>query len=305
MEMATRTPPLAAPVTVPVPGSEVRPAVPRSHGDVTLYALLVLLVLGAWLFTRLGLFKAGDDVGYWLGVAGATMMLLLFSYPLRKYMRFMHRWGKVKWWFLVHMVLGIGGPVLILLHSTFQLKSLNATVALFSMLIVAGSGVAGRFLYVRIHRGLHGEKVNLMELQTQAGLAQGEMKSRMRFAPEVAERLLAFEAHALSRSSRWSHVVSNALLLPVRRKLVLAETSRQLRDRLRVVAKERRWSKAQYRRRREHVESLARRYLQSVVRVAQFSAYERLFALWHVLHVPFVYLLVFTACFHVFAVHAY
>jgi hypothetical protein len=42
-----------------------------------------------------------------------------------------------------------------------------------------------------------------------------------------------------------------------------------------------------------------------VVRVAQFTAYERLFALWHVLHVPFVYLLVLTACFHVFAVHAY
>jgi hypothetical protein len=39
--------------------------------------------------------------------------------------------------------------------------------------------------------------------------------------------------------------------------------------------------------------------------VSQFTAYERLFALWHVLHVPFVYLLVLTALFHVFAVHAY
>ena len=35
---------------------------------------------------------------------------------------------------------------------------------------------------------------------------------------------------------------------------------------------------------------LVRRYLANVVRVAQFSAYERLFALWHVVHVPFIYI---------------
>jgi hypothetical protein len=305
MEIASIASPLVPPVASHAAQPAAQPAAPRVYSDLALYLILALLVLGAWMFTRLGLYKAGDDVGYWLGVAGAVMMLLLFSYPLRKYVRFTHRWGKVKWWFLVHMVLGIGGPLLILLHSTFLLKSLNATVALFSMLIVAGSGVAGRFLYVRIHRGLHGQKINLKELQTQAGLAEGEMKSRLRFAPEVAERLLAFEAHALGRSSRWSHVFGNALLLPIRQKLVFAESSRDLSRRLRDIAKERRWSKSQYRRRRRHVESLTREYLLSVVRVAQFSAYERLFALWHVLHVPFVYLLVATACFHIFAVHAY
>lgn len=301
MEIANIASPLAAPAAQ---GQSPR-AEPRVVSDLALYLLLAALVFAAWLFTRLGLYVAGDDVGYWLGVAGATMMLLLFTYPLRKYVRFTHRWGKVKWWFLVHMVLGIAGPLLILLHSTFLLKSLNATVALFSMLIVAGSGVAGRFLYVRIHRGLHGEKSNLQELQKQAGLAEGEMKSRLRFAPEVAERLLAFEARALGRDARWSHVFGNAVLLPIRQRLVFAESSRDLSSRLRVIAKERRWSKSQYRRRRLHVVSMTRQYLLGVVRVAQFAAYERLFALWHVLHIPFVYLLIVTACFHVFAVHAY
>jgi hypothetical protein len=301
MEMVRSSSPLATPAA----SAEAGPAAPRAFSDLTLYLVLGLLVLAAWLFTRLGYYKAGDEVGYWLGVAGATMMLLLFSYPLRKYVRFTHRWGKVKWWFLVHMVLGIGGPLLILLHSTFHLKSINATVALFSMLIVAGSGVVGRFLYVRIHRGLHGEKINLRELQSQAGLAEGEMKSRLRFAPEVAERLLAFEAHALNGGSHWSHVFGHALLLPFRQQLVFNESARDLSTRLRSIAKERRWSKAQYSRRRRQVVSLVRQYLASVVRVAQIGAYERLFALWHVLHVPFVYLLVLTACFHIFAVHAY
>ncbi len=280
-------------------------AKPRAFSDLTLYLLLALLVFGAWQFTRLGYFKAGDDIGYWLGVAGATMMVLLFSYPLRKYVRFTHRWGKVKWWFLVHMVLGIGGPLLILLHSTFTLKSLNGSVAFFSMLIVAGSGVVGRFLYIRIHRGLHGERNNLADLQRQAGLAEGEVKSRLRFAPEVAERLLAFEARALAGSNGWTSLLDRVVLLPMRQRRAFNESARDLSARLKAIAIERGWKKDHYRRRRLHVVSLTRRYLQSVVRVAQSSAYERLFALWHVLHVPFVYLLILTAVFHVFAVHAY
>ena len=159
--------------------ANTRPATPaprRRPSDLMLYAVIALLTVGVWLFSRLGYFKSGDDVGYWLGVTGGVMMLLLLSYPLRKYLRFMHRWGQVKWWFVVHMVLGIGGPLLILLHSNFHLGSVNATVALFSMLIVAGSGVAGRFLYLRIHRGLEGERTNLTDLQKRVGLAEGEMK---------------------------------------------------------------------------------------------------------------------------------
>ncbi len=294
--------------TTQIPGGETAKASSKSRrrpNDALLYALLIALTFAAWWFSRRGYFKSGDNVGYWLGVSGGTMMLLLFSYPLRKYVRFMHRWGKVKWWFAVHMVLGIGGPMLILLHSTFRLGSLNATVAFFSMVIVASSGVVGRFLYVRVHRGLHGERSNFKELQNRAGLAEGEMKSRFRFAPEVAERLLAFEAMALTAPSGWATVVRNVTLLPLRQRSAYNACVHDLNERLRVIAKERAWSRDHLRRRRRQVASLTRRYLSSVVRVAQFTAYERLFALWHVLHVPFVYLLIFTACFHIFAVHAY
>ena len=277
----------------------------RPASDLMLYALLVALTGGVWQFSRLGTFKSGDDVGYWLGVAGGTMLLLLFTYPLRKYFRFMHRLGKVKWWFIVHMVLGIGGPLLILLHSTFRLGSVNATVALFSMLIVAASGVAGRFLYLRIHRGLEGERSNFLELQRRAGLAEGEIKSRFRFAPEVAERLLAFETQALAAEVRWGTTLRRVVWLPVHQRVVYRACAHDLQERLREIARERHWSREHLRRRRRQAAILTRNFLLSVVRVAQFTAYERLFALWHVLHVPFVYLLLLTAGFHVFAVHAY
>ena len=277
----------------------------RLFSDISLYILLTLLIVGVWRFSRMGYYRSGDDVGYWMGVAGGVMMLLLFSYPLRKYFRFMQRLGKVKWWFIVHMVLGIGGPLLILLHSTFRLGSINAAVALFSMLIVAGSGVVGRFLYLRIHRGLHGERNNLADLQRRAGLAEGEIKSRFRFAPGVAQKLLEFEAEAVVNGKGWTTTFSRLLWLPIRQRMVLTECSVELRQRLRVIGKERKWTRGQLNRRHAQARATTRNYLRSVLRVAQFSAYERVFALWHVLHVPFVYLLLITAGFHVFAVHAY
>jgi hypothetical protein len=48
-----------------------------------------------------------------------------------------------------------------------------------------------------------------------------------------------------------------------------------------------------------------RDYLQAVQELGQFGTYEKLFSLWHVFHVPLVYMLVFSAIWHVIAVHMY
>jgi hypothetical protein len=50
---------------------------------------------------------------------------------------------------------------------------------------------------------------------------------------------------------------------------------------------------------------LIRHYVRAVQQVAQFGAYERLFSWWHMLHVPFLYMLVLSAIAHVVAVHMY
>ena len=274
-------------------------------GDLLIYLVLAALVLGAWAISRRGLFKAGDDVGYWLGVTGGVMMVLLFSYPLRKYLRPLHRLGAVKWWFVAHMVLGVGGPLLILLHSTFRVGSVNAAVALYSMLIVAASGVIGRFLYLRVHRGLSGEKSNLSFLRARAGFDQSEARSRLHFAPQVEARLLAFGEAELFATPGWSTWLRQVFVLPVRARLFYLSCILGLRAPLRRLAAQRQWSTADTQRRRRLAHKLVRRYLTSVLRVTQFTAYERLFALWHVAHVPFVYLLVVSAVVHVIAVHAY
>jgi hypothetical protein len=282
-----------------------QPQASQSFGDMMLYLLLGFLVYAAWQLSRLPELALGTDASYWLGVAGGTMMLLLFTYPLRKHLRFMHRWGKVKWWFMVHMMLGIGGPMLILVHSTFKIGSLNAGVALISMIIVALSGVIGRFLRVRIHRGLHGERTTLRELQARAGFDQKEARSRLSFAPEVEELLQQFEQRELEAEPSMLTHLRQVAILPMQRWVAYNNCSAALRRPLRKIAKHRRWDSEELAEHDRLARKLIRRYLDGVVRIAQFTAYERVFALWHVAHVPFVYLLVASAVVHVIAVHAY
>lgn len=277
----------------------------RSTRDWQLYVLLVLLTFGAWQVSRLGIFTAGDDVGYWIGVAGAMCMLLLFIYPLRKYVRFMHRWGQVKWWLVVHMTLGIAGPLLILVHSTFHIGSMNAAVALYSMIVVALSGIIGRFIYVRVHRGLDGERTTLRELQTRAGFDHSEARSKLQFAPAVEARLMAFEQRELQAPPTWLTYLRQVAVLPWQQWRTYRACVSELREPLIAIARHRRWSAEELAKHKRQARKLVRRYLTGIVRVAQFKAYERVFALWHIAHVPFVYILVVSAIVHVIAVHIY
>ena len=275
------------------------------RSDLLLYLLLALLIGAAWQITQLRLFKASDDASYWIAVSGGVMMLVLFTYPLRKYVRFMQSWGKVKWWFWFHLFLGVTGPWLILVHSTFRVGSLNAGVALYSMAIVVASGVIGRVIYVRINRGLDGERVSLRELRERAGVVESNARSRLHFAPLVEARLLAFEQHELQAKPSWLTHLRQVTLLPLKQQVAYFGCAAELHRELRRVAAAQRWSVSDLRRRERRARRLAHQYLNAVVRVAQYTAFERVFALWHLAHLPFVYLLVISAIVHVIAVHAY
>jgi hypothetical protein len=274
-------------------------------GDTVVYVVLAALVWATWQVSQMDLFKAGDDVGYWMGVAGGVMMLLLFSYPLRKHFRFAHSWGKVKWWFLVHMLLGVGGPLLILLHSTFRIGSLNAGVALYSMLIVAGSGVVGRFIYARVNRGLRGEQTELKELQVRARMDQDDVRSRLAFAPRVEALLKNFEQAELQAKEGWITHLRRVFWLPFRQWWLYRQCVAELDRSIRALAIRGGWTPQERLRRSKRTKKMAHRYIMAVVRVAQYTAYARLFSLWHVAHIPFVYLLIISAIVHVVAVHAY
>jgi hypothetical protein len=294
---------------VSAPQSEIK-RLTRSvlaHGgmrDAFLYAFIGALVLGAWGFTRLHLYDNKSDTAYWLGVGGGVGMLLLLTYPMRKHLRFMQRFGAGSRWFAAHMILGVAGPVLILLHSNFQIGSLNAGVAFYSMVTVALSGVIGRFLYVRLHSNLRGEKLSLGQLRSMMGTENAV--ARLRFAPLVVERCREFERWAIERRSiTLAEVMRAMVLVPVLRWRAEWDCRAELRRRLVAVAHTEGWSRRKLNSRLRAARKLTSSYLGGAQRVAMFSAWEQLFSWWHVAHVPFVYILALSAVVHVIAVHAY
>jgi len=266
----------------------------------TTVAVLVALAVG-----RSGWFTPGDDIGYYLGLVGGVMMLLLLSYPLRKYLQSFRNLGKVKDWFAVHMVLGIAGPVLVLAHSTFHMRSTNAAVALICMVVVAASGIVGRFLYIKVHKGLYGEKLNLQELQKESGLESAEIRSRLHFAPKVEKALEDFQKFALEGNHGLLRGTLRMVSLSIHSMTAYRVCANELKIALSATAAARGWDADKYARRLRAAKLLVKEYLGATQRVAQFSTYDRLLALWHVAHVPLVYLLVISAIAHVVAVHMY
>jgi hypothetical protein len=279
---------------------------PRRPTAIRWLLLGIAAVIGAgWPASRAFGLTASSPLAYWFGVAGGTAMLVTFLYPLRKRIALMRHWGAAKYWFVVHMVCGIGGPLLVILHTGYSVGSINAAIALTSMLLVAGSGIIGRFIYLHIHRGLSGAHWTLAELQAAVGFSSGEIHSKLAFAPRVEQTLQQFRDLALDPGRgpwrRAWHFVS----LPARARLARAYCRRELDIVLKAKAAALKWERADLERRRRKGAKLVDGFLEAVVTAAQLRTYERLFSLWHVLHVPLVWMLVISAIAHVVAVHAY
>ncbi|MBI5462251.1 MAG: hypothetical protein HY941_08720 [Gammaproteobacteria bacterium] len=262
----------------------------------------VLLYLG-WTSRGEQYLTAESGLGYALGIAGGSMMLLLLLYPLRKKLRLMRHVGPVKLWFRLHMSFGVLGPLCILYHCDFRLGSLNSNVALFCMLTVAGSGLIGRYLYMRIHKGLYGSKASLEELRRDAQTLKQELAERVASAPQLLERLDVFEKQTLCEGAQLSTRVARKLTLGFRLWRTRAALRRFIREEIRSQAGTQ--TPAELRTLRRSLNRHVNARLESVRQVAGFSFYEKLFSAWHILHFPLFLMLVLSGIVHVFAVHVY
>lgn len=285
-----------------------RPAARRTLKTISsakVYLLLTLLIIAGYLLRDQGLITPEHGLGYWMGITGGLLMLALLLYPLRKRLRILHFLGPTKHWFRMHMAFGLIGPLLILYHCNFQLGSINSKVALYCMLLVAGSGIIGRHFYARIHRGLYGKKTSLRELQTDLSASVEKSHGLATLMPNLVARLDAMaeelqgckvtQSIGIGRSLQWTftHQFTHiSLLLTARQELKVAAQNSS------VVARD-------HKRLSKTASKFIRDYMSLIGRVAQFSFYERLFALWHILHLPIFLLMIVSALFHVLAVHMY
>ncbi len=248
---------------------------------------------------------AESGLGYVFGIVSVACMVILLLFPLRKRFKFLKFLGATPMWFRNHQVLGIAGPIAALYHCNFNLGSLNSRVALYSALTVAASGIIGRFIYTKVFRGLNTHKASLKQLTASFDAQFPESARNMVFLPELVSRISEFDQQVLSPPKGMFAV----WLLPLR---LIWETRRE------------QWRLVRFARRKIMVESIYNeaiandrrkiqrvakrciaRHLRQVRQVAEYTAYQRLFALWHKIHLPFFVLLVVSVVVHIYAVHTY
>jgi hypothetical protein len=277
----------------------------RSGEKLFVIGTILALAVGVRL-SALEQFTPEEGVGYWLGIAGGAAMLLLLLYPLRKRAKFMATLGSPAAWFSTHMMLGVIGPVLILYHSNFSLGATNSNVALFSMLFVAISGIAGRYFYGRIHNGLYGAKTNLGELLDSVTAQIADVEKDVGGANGmIAQQLTDFGTRAFQHGDSLVSNLVHAIRLPFEARRARARILGSIRHAIKSNASTMHWSYAEkrafYNQARDHVGL----FMRGVAKAAELSFYERLFGLWHVLHVPLFFLLILSGIAHVIAVHLY
>jgi len=278
-----------------VPAAELRAReklyTPRRHDRLVATwsgACAALLVAG---FTYRGEYLLSPErgAGYALGITGLGAAVALMSYSIRKRLLTPEA-GALSGWFRVHIALGILAPTAILLHSNFQLGSLNSTIALTSMLAVATSGFIGRFVYVRIHRGLFGRRRDFRDIRQDADDAWRRVSTPAQEDPGVVQALGSF--------GRWASDPTLGVMASATRFVTVGWRARRLeRAAQQAVASisPRGWP----------LDEAASDFLWAAVRLARFRGYERVFSLWHAIHVPLCVLMFVTAAVHVVAVHLY
>jgi len=269
------------------------------------FILAIFLVSFGWLNRERNFLTAEEGLGYVLGIVAVACMLILLLYPLRKRFQGMKFIGPVSKWFRNHMFLGVSAPIAALYHCNFQLGSLNSRIALFSALLVAASGLVGRFIYSKIHKGLYGRKNTLKELVARVQLTPKDESFLGSFVPELIDGIAAYDRQVLYPPRGFFATIGLPFVLAVKTRLQYFRLRRFTHkalahhaSRSNVVAE-----------RRKELQKAARKtfknHLRNVRQVAEFTAYDRLFGLWHKVHFPFFLMLLISVIIHVLAVHLY
>ena len=226
--------------------------------------------------------RPGGELGRTCGLVGASLMVGMLSYSVRKRVPVLRRAGRLVTWLDLHIWCGVTGPLLIVLHPALEVGGLIA-IAFWSMVAVALSGILGRFLYAQIPRTAAGDQLSLEEaqridsalsarLRENFGLSEEEVSaldpvsSRGGEEPALAGALAAislapFRFRSHFAAFRRAHPgIPRVRLLPLRR---MARQRAQLRHRIRL------WHRV-----------------------------HELFRHWHVFHTPFALLMYLIAAIH-------
>jgi len=146
------------------------------------------------------LFRPSGIVGQTAGMLTFAGFLFLWLYPMRKKLGTAGSWmGQVRKWLDVHIVVGLTLPIIGAVHAGWRFDGVIG-LGYWAMLVVALSGVVGRYVYVRIPRNRSGLELGaedlaqqrrqlLLELTDVTGLEMDVVKSTLAAEPAPTDSL--------------------------------------------------------------------------------------------------------------------
>jgi hypothetical protein len=284
---------------------EAQSWLPQLLAQIATLATVAAIAVGFYL-KRSEIFVPGEGVGYKLGIAGGMSMLVLLFYPMAKRSSWMGFQKNSITWLRAHMVLGTLGPMLIFYHSNFSWGAVNSNVALLSMIIVAISGVIGRFIYTRVHKGMSYTKLDLGSLLAKSSRLLADVGQDVGpSSAGVAKAMADFAENAVPKSQNIVPNLIAALTMSYRKSAARYRIMMELRKAIRKAALTENWSRDVEKDKLAAARLDVLEFLSCVSKASQLNFWERMFSLWHVLHVPFFFLLLVSGVIHVIAVHIY
>jgi hypothetical protein len=222
------------------------------------------------------LLKPTGLLGQGYGIIGSLMITVgVILYSSRKRWRAMASFGRIKNWLEFHIFLCLLGPMLVVYHTTFKIGGLVA-VSFWSMAAVVLSGVIGRYFYVQIPKGIHGNELSSQDLATENEKI-GETL-RKQFGLD-ANLLTLIDSAALP-----SKPVAEMGLMEVIRFFIVNDLTRRSRLHTLFETLERRGLQAQM---LSRIRVMASRRIILTRRIAFLQQFKKIFHYWHVVHLPF------------------
>jgi hypothetical protein len=224
-------------------------------------------------------FKASGFVGHGLGIVGSVLILLgVFSYVIRKRFHKFAQMGLLMHWLEFHIFLCTLGPFLILFHTTFKFGGIVA-VSFWSMVAVFLSGIIGRYIYLQIPRSIEGQELTLLELEDQ----KIEMNKQLRQSVTLDESIYELIDGLPNQSKGKSSFIGR---------------SKEERTAFRQLRRELKTQKLPAKKARGIIR-IFRSQLRLKKRIERLVTMQKLFAYWHVAHLPFAVVMLVVMIIHV------
>jgi hypothetical protein len=129
------------------------------------------------------LLDPGGFIGHGYGIVGTALILTNLLYLARRRFTWLPL-GSLNTWLDIHTVTGLGGSILVLYHSAFQLRTQIATVTSGSLVVVVLTGLIGRYIYALTPRA--GERTleeRLRELDSVMPTFAASVREALRHEP--------------------------------------------------------------------------------------------------------------------------